>query len=401
VWFFSDEKDVTSMTPPTRPTEVIEASTFRRIRRQYRQQWGFTLCAVDAEGTRVAGSQPCAACKRHDCREARRHAAEEALRWGEPSVGFCPANRLLWAVPLMDNQRIGGALVASASEKDVFQPGDRDRPIDLQRACTALRELAEQENLTNASALELRRRDYEQQQQRAYALHDFKRTGQASIRELYLREEPALFAAIRSGDRGAAREILNRILVAIHHHAGNRLEVIQSFFMELVVTMCRTAVVSGGAPEDLLGSNYTSMTALAEADTEEKLAHWLSRTLERIMDNVEANRTREPGQLLFDAVAYMQRHCGQRISRDEVAEAVHVSPSHFSHLLRKESGSTFTELLNRMRVDRSAELLTETDKPLSLIALECGFRDQSYFTKVFRKHLGQTPGQYRRSHQGP
>jgi AraC-like DNA-binding protein len=50
-------------------------------------------------------------------------------------------------------------------------------------------------------------------------------------------------------------------------------------------------------------------------------------------------------------------------------------------------------------VDRARELLVRTDKNLVQVALECGFCDQSYFTKVFQKRAGVTPGDYRRQHR--
>jgi len=47
-------------------------------------------------------------------------------------------------------------------------------------------------------------------------------------------------------------------------------------------------------------------------------------------------------------------------------------------------------------LDYAAQLLRCTDKSVGLVALECGFADQSYFTKVFKKRTGQTPLAYRR-----
>ena len=49
-----------------------------------------------------------------------------------------------------------------------------------------------------------------------------------------------------------------------------------------------------------------------------------------------------------------------------------------------------------MRVDRAAELLTTTDLPLAIIAMECGFQDQSYFTKVFKRYRRVRPLEYRK-----
>jgi len=379
------------------PTAIgISENLFARLARGYRRRWPVSLYAVDAEGRIVLGRPPCPERDCQPCEQARAFAIREALRWGEPTVGFCARQRLLWAVPLMDNERVTGGIVASVPERLAFSPSAQGRPLDIRRACADLREMTERENLTNASALALRRREYRDEQQRAYAIHSFKSQGHTGIRELYLREEPALFSAIRAGDRGQAREILNRVLVAIHHHAGSRLDLIKSFFLELVVSMCQTAVESGGDPEQLLGANFASMVDLAKSNTEEELSSWLVATLEHLMDTIQATRRRDAGTQLFDAIAYMERHCCERISRDDVARAAGFSPSHFSSLIRRESGSTFTDLLNRMRVDRAAELLSRTDRPLSLIALETGFADQSYFTKVFKRYRKVAPLQYRK-----
>lgn len=378
--------------PSAAAASLVDRDAFRRVAREYGARWGFDLHVVDADGALLLGKPPCAAAD--DCARARAFAIREALRWGEPTVGFCPRRRLLWAVPLVLNQTLRGGLATCATERQIF--AESGPSLDMRRACAELRELAERENLTNAAALELKRRVYEEEQHRAYAIHSFKGRGNAGLRELYLREEPALFSAIRAGDRGRAREILNRLLVVIHHHAGARLDLVKSFFLELIVSMCRTAVEAGGNPEELLGANFTGMTELSRIDSMETLAPWLARTLEHLMDAIRERRQRDSGVLLFDALAYMEAHCCERISRDDAARAAHLSPSHFSALIRKESGATFTDLLNRMRIERAAERLVRTDQSLALIALETGFEDQSYFTKVFRKYRGLTPLHYRR-----
>lgn len=289
-----------------------------------------------------------------------------------------------------------GALVAHASEPQIFA-GEGDRPpLDTRRACETLRLLLEAENLTNATLLRIRREEYQREQERAYAIHDFKTHEHQSVRELYLREEPALFSAIRSGDFGVAREILNRILVAIHYYAGSRLDVMKSFFLELVVSMSHTAVEAGAKPEDLWGTNFTRMVELAAIHTEEDLAAWLRKVLEELLEAIRRNRRRDTAVQLHDAIAYMERHFSEPITREDVAKIASLSPSYFSTLLHQESGATFRELLNRIRIDRAAELLTQTDRPLVQIALDCGFQDQSYFTKIFKRFRKLSPLQYRK-----
>ena len=215
------------------------------------------------------------------------------------------------------------------------------------------------------------------------------------IRDLYLREEPGLLAAIKRGERPAAREIINRVLVGIYHSARSRPELLKSLALELVVVMSRTAVESGADPSEVLGCNFESATALAGLSDEEDVSLWLCGMLERVMDAIRDHRKFPNAILLGRAAAYMEEHLGEPLDRDTVARAAGLSGSHFSHLIREKTGRTFTDLMAQYRVDQAKALLKRTDKSIIQIALECGFEDQSYFTRVFKRYTGATPRAYR------
>jgi AraC-like DNA-binding protein len=208
-----------------------------------------------------------------------------------------------------------------------------------------------------------------------------------------------LLAAIRKGDRPQARAMLNRVLVAMIHRAGDNVELAKSFFMELVVMLTRTAVEAGGDPEELLGTNYASIAQLSRIHTDEELSRWLAEILERIMNSIHRHRKQSAPDMLSRALRFMSEHCCEDISRDQAADAAFMSPSHFSRYFRKHLGQSFTDVLNQMRIDRAADLLANSDRDLKIIALETGFPDQSYFTKVFRRYRGATPAEFRRQNR--
>ena len=83
-----------------------------------------------------------------------------------------------------------------------------------------------------------------------------------------------------------------------------------------------------------------------------------------------------------------------------VADLAALAGVHASHLLRtfrRHHGTTVANYARRRRIERArAEIATST-RPLSVIALDAGFSDQSHFTRVFRAAFGETPGQYARS----
>ncbi len=368
----------------------LDLRSARLLIRDYGKASGFAAVVTDVQGRILAGALECGGCSGGGCEALRRRLVAESLRWGAPFMDLCPRGHMLWGLPLMVNQRLVGGGIASSHAK-----GEQGMS-SVRAAADAFLALAEQRNLTNAVLLATHRAKAERERHKAEAIHDAKGGEYDHIRAVYLEQEPALIAAIRKGERGIARDIINRVLVGIYFLGRDRIDLLKSLVLELVVMMSRAAVEAGASPAEILGGNYRGLNELAAIREDEALTHWLADMLERVMDAIHDNR-RYPNVLLLNrALRHMQEHMTEELTRDQVARVAGLSPSHFSHLVREQLNSSFTELLARYRVDHAARLLTRTTTSIAEIALACGFADQSYFTKVFKKRTGQTPLAYRR-----
>ena len=78
-----------------------------------------------------------------------------------------------------------------------------------------------------------------------------------------------------------------------------------------------------------------------------------------------------------------------------LAAAVGVSKDYLSHIFHQELGFSPWEYLNRYRIERAKTLLRETTRSITEIAIQVGFDDLSYFSRVFTKHAGCSPRTYR------
>ncbi|MFQ3549154.1 MAG: helix-turn-helix domain-containing protein [Armatimonadota bacterium] len=397
------KQDVIFAKPENARRRLVELkNAFAKLETAFFKKWSQHCVLCDIEGNTIYGNPSCREEIHPSCEETRKKAIEESLRWGEPSMQLCPGNYVAFAVPVMVNAIVIGGIVVEHVE--VGQPGITTNGLSttyIRQAALDLLSYAERTNLTNSSLLLLRRISAQRESERAEAIHEIKDQNYQSIRDLYLVEEPNLIAAIKQGEKAAAIEILNRVLVGIYFLGRERPTLLKSLLLELVVTMSRSAVEAGGDPTELLGANYSSFAELARIDSEEELCSWLVSMLERAMDAIKKNRQYPNSTLLSEALRYMKEHLNENISRDEVAEIACLSPSHFSRVVKQTLGFSFTDLLSRMRVERAREMLLNTDKNLIQISIECGFNDQSYFTKVFQKYVGKTPGDYRRGLRTP
>ena len=92
---------------------------------------------------------------------------------------------------------------------------------------------------------------------------------------------------------------------------------------------------------------------------------------------------------------WLANHYMQDISLEEAAEAMGMSSFYFSRFFRTAYNRTFLEYLTAYRIERAEELLRQTDIPVREIAPRVGYTDANYFTKVFKRHCGCTPTDYR------
>lgn len=85
------------------------------------------------------------------------------------------------------------------------------------------------------------------------------------------------------------------------------------------------------------------------------------------------------------------------LSIQRLAQELNCSPDHLSKLFHQETGTTFTQYLNGLRLASAKELLGHSTLPIRDIAWSTGYGDPAYFIRLFRTTFGLTPGAYRRS----
>lgn len=95
------------------------------------------------------------------------------------------------------------------------------------------------------------------------------------------------------------------------------------------------------------------------------------------------------------AIDYVQRHLGQKIIEQTVAEACQLSLFRFSRLFKAACGVTFQEYLLQQRVQEAQRLLKHPSAAISDVAYAVGFKDPSYFSRIFKQLSGQSPSAFR------
>jgi two-component system response regulator YesN len=132
-------------------------------------------------------------------------------------------------------------------------------------------------------------------------------------------------------------------------------------------------------------------------------------TLLSLRENLQAASARNPAYLqeleengasgenryLPALLDFFEKHYSENIGIRDAAEALYISESYISKLLRWELGTTFSDYLGSIRIQKSIPLLRQNEMKIYEVAERVGYKDYRYFCSLFKKHVGVTPRQFR------
>lgn len=141
----------------------------------------------------------------------------------------------------------------------------------------------------------------------------------------------------------------------------------------------------------LLGETFATLALMSDAGADGDL-----RPLDPLPFPVVQ---RDPGrQRRLDALlVWIREHLRGPLSVEDAAAILHVSPGAFSRSFHRIAGKPFTDYVNDLRIAEACMLLRQQDRSIAEIADRCGFGTMSHFNRQFKRRVGHTPREYRRT----
>ncbi len=371
--------------------------------------YDLTEAAIDYQG------KPCFCEYCQSCSYQRTHlyGCYEAERWGGKYIYYCPMGMIFLANVVRsagDTEAglvTGPILMGEREDIDITLPPDiSDRAVllpnlptakvhdvcELIHAVTSLVSSTEEEEHIIRDKLELELNN---------KLYEIGGQIDENGRTVYpIEDEKGLLAAISSGDKDTAQELLNRLLGHIYFNSGGNFAIIKARVGELLVLLSRASIDGGADIEQIFWTNNSLIDELKGFTELNQLNHWLSMVMHRYISYVFDFTGIKHVDVIHKATEYIKQHYASKLTLDEVASHVYLSRSYLSKIFKEELHCNFASYINNLRVEKSKILLMDHSINLVDLASMVGFEDQSYFTKVFKRIVGVSPGKYRENRGG-
>ena len=220
--------------------------------------------------------------------------------------------------------------------------------------------------------------------------------GRATNEQQYLLSEGKLLInTLANYPDTSAKLLLNEIIVHIVYRSYKNMDDLRNHIINLISLLSQAAIRDGGDARVIDSLSKTTMSEVNDLETIEEIIIWLSAVLKQYSSMLLTSIESKHSDTIKKAVKYINDNHQNKITLEDIANHVYISPQYLSKIFRKTTGYSIVNYINHIRIEESRELLRKTNKSMTEISMIVGFSDPSYFTKVFSKTIGLNPIKYR------
>ncbi|MDO5416088.1 MAG: response regulator [Lachnospiraceae bacterium] len=206
-----------------------------------------------------------------------------------------------------------------------------------------------------------------------------------------------LLAAVRRGREKAAGKELDKLM---EYYASFSIEQIEYISISLVKLVLQISDAVSGAGEETLAwkddqvLNYLKHHFVHGSLLEAKAV--LESYIEKCCQQFARRDESDGARMVREAKAVIeQRLCDEEFSLELLADELHFSSNYVRRVFKAETGSSFSDYLQKRRMEQAGELLKHSDRRIQEISELVGYSNQQYFARSFKKFYGCTPTAFR------
>jgi AraC-like DNA-binding protein/GGDEF domain-containing protein len=207
--------------------------------------------------------------------------------------------------------------------------------------------------------------------------------------------EKSILNNLRAGNEEQTLQLLDQMKREMSEKRDISYENIYRLYDRLLASALDLVIEKKGSLKDVFADNYPVHQELAKQETIDSITDWLGTVFGKIIDDfakLESNNTN-----VQQAIDYLQANFHSDISMDDVAEQVNLNPAYLSRIFKQNTGKTMVDYLARLRIEESKKLLADSRLSIQEIAQRVGYVNTNSYIRLFKKHEGVTPGEFRKS----
>jgi two-component system response regulator YesN len=208
-----------------------------------------------------------------------------------------------------------------------------------------------------------------------------------------IQEENLIVHCIRTNDPQRLEPALQSFFANLSIPGKNSKDSIHKMITALICSVYHVCLERGMNTDSIFGPNLAILDELPRIETLNELHARILLCFRQIIELHPLQKTQS--KMVTQAVNYIEDHFAEDLNLEIIAKIVFVSPGYLSTSFKLVLQKNFVDYLAEVRVRKAKELLKDFHLKIYEIADKIGYKDEKYFSQIFKKITGMTPNQYR------
>lgn len=170
------------------------------------------------------------------------------------------------------------------------------------------------------------------------------------------------------------------------------------YIMEIMTSILKLVQAYNLDIDNIFGENFNCYSYLETFDSIDEVKEWFIKKAIKVSICIKRERINSSMLLVEKAKQYIKENYNDYdISVEKLCSELHVSPTYFSTIFKRETEMNFVNYLTTVRLEQAVKLLNTTDDKTYIIADKVGYPEANYFSYVFKKKFGVSPSKYRKN----
>ncbi|GGG78108.1 response regulator transcription factor [Paenibacillus radicis (ex Gao et al. 2016)] len=209
-----------------------------------------------------------------------------------------------------------------------------------------------------------------------------------------LHRPPTILQLLEVGQWDAVRSKLDTIFHELETNWRDSQEHVLETYFTIAATLAALVHKNKQWLSDTIGDDFHAYANGRPITAVDELRTWAYRIIENYKTSVSTEEKDSRSGIIRKVQEFIHEHL-DNASLHSISSHVFLNPSYLSKIYKTETGEGISEFMLRARMEKSAQLLSQTDEKIYEISQMLGYQKPSYFIQLFKKHYGLTPQEYR------
>ncbi|WP_028611592.1 response regulator [Paenibacillus harenae] len=216
-----------------------------------------------------------------------------------------------------------------------------------------------------------------------------------SMQALY--EPPTFQHLLDVGNREATIQKIHSIAQELRDLPNFTQDHLMEVYFHISSAFAYAAHKNGKTMGQLLQSDYDAFLSRRSFASIKQLETWALEFIEKLFDDMEYGIVDNKTNVIQKVKQYIHDHLSEDVTLQALADQIYLHPVYLSTIFKSETGENIRDYIINQKMEKAAWLLRHTNDKIYQICSQIGYQNPPYFIKLFKKHFGQTPQDYRSS----